>query len=126
VRLALQCDKEAGDYLVPSAIGFALKPDLADFDSREVWEVKPHGGESGLPQLHLYLSLLDTAEREYLALSRHHRYRSANPLAPAGQPRRWRPGSSWPIDDFETIVAGKCAALHFEFVEPGVIQWHLA
>jgi hypothetical protein len=128
VRLALQSDKTGRSYLTPSSMGAALKPDLADFETREVWEVKPdsrYGDAAGGPQLELYLSLLNTAEREYLALSRHPRYRSAEAFAPAGEERPWRPGGRWKIPKLETSVGGRRVRVGFDLTSPGVIQWQL-
>jgi hypothetical protein len=128
LRLSLQSDMEAG-FLEPISPGYAQKPDLADIDTREVWEVKPksrYGDSAGAGQVGRYVRLLQTAEREYVSLSRHPRFRSSSRLAPCGMPRTWSCGGAWPIPKMRIVIDKRTVVVTFHFTEPGVIQWALA
>jgi hypothetical protein len=127
LRLMMQTDAKAGsDVTVASVPGQSRKVDLLSLDARSAWEFKPaheRGVAAGARQLAIYLALLDIAEREYLALAKHPRYRSHSPLAPFGHPRPWRAGSEFAIDDLRCSVAGKDFCLRFSFPQQGVITW---
>ncbi|MBK9386635.1 MAG: hypothetical protein IPN34_17620 [Planctomycetes bacterium] len=121
VKLVLQTLEGAAFPLEPPQSAASRRPDLADFRTREVWEVKPmsQGKQKALRQLSAFLALLRQADREYAALSRNSaRYRSN--LIDASE--IWHPGRRLEVPSAR-VSAPVPGVLSFSSPQPGVILW---
>ncbi len=121
VKLVLQTLKDAAYPLEPPQSAASQRPDLADFRTREVWEVKPaaQGKAKALQQLNEFLALLRQADREYAALSRQ-RERFASKQFDSTD--TWMPGRTLQVPS--RAVSGRTSGLlSFACPVPGVILW---
>jgi hypothetical protein len=121
VKLVLQTLKDAAFPLEPPHAAASRRPDLADFHTREVWEVKPasQGQVKAVRQLNEFLALLRQADREYAALSRQ-RKRYFSEQFDFGDP--WHPGRR--LEVAPLFVSGPVpGVISFTSPVPGVILW---
>ncbi|ODA33144.1 hypothetical protein [Planctopirus hydrillae] len=130
IRLLLQTRK-AGTWLwEPAAAGRSRRPDLADVDYHELYEVKPdnaRGQREGRLALNEFSRLLRQADAEYVAYSRQSpRYRGS--LYTELSCRIWR-GGSW-VPPVLSTLGHERNSLSFAFRgcprTPGLLLWRLA
>ncbi|MDP1562001.1 MAG: hypothetical protein Q8M16_11540 [Pirellulaceae bacterium] len=123
IQLLLQTAKEGRWWLEPSVPGTSRRPDLADVDLHQIWEVKPKNDaamRAGRQQLRIFRRLLEQADREYRLLSRHEGY--ASDLGRQLSSKPWTYGVWVPVA--ENIIANDGTAFLINFTnEMGLILW---
>ncbi len=121
VKVVLQTLKDAAYPLEPPESSASRRPDLADFRTREVWEVKPaaQGKAQAVRQLKQFLALLRQADREYAALCRR-RERFVSKQFDVVDP--WHPGRRLEVLP-QSIASPVPGVLSFTCPVPGVILW---
>jgi hypothetical protein len=121
VKLVLQTRTDPTYSLQPPDSAASRKPDLADFFTHEVWEVKPasQGAAAAVRQLGEFLALLRQADREYDALSRQ-QPRYASQLFSTFD--EWHPGAELDIPPL-TVAEPVPGIITFTCPAPGALLW---
>jgi hypothetical protein len=123
IQLLLQTAKEGRWWLEPSLPGVSRRPDLADVDLHQIWEVKPkHAAalRTGRQQLRIFRRLLQQADREFRLLATHKRY--ASDLGRQLSSKPWTYGVWVPDPENVALADGTTFRIHFTN-EAGLILW---
>ncbi|MCB1740797.1 MAG: hypothetical protein KDK91_10525 [Gammaproteobacteria bacterium] len=125
IQLVLQSRKNGRWLLDPAAPGSSRRPDLADIETHEIYEVKPDtagGLRDGHRQLDEFRSLLIQADREYLARRRAQPEKGGTLFGRSAAGMGWRAGQWTPPPAPLTIVAGNPVTLTYRNLG-GIVLW---